>query len=220
MLEHFEKLSEVDKPAEGTGEVEAVEVTCTVDIFAVQMMLAAARRESRCEFHSLFSRALHRVRFICRDMCQFVCTFRTGINCDFTVTVKAEERNREIAILKAEIESLMAQGRCDEAEEKSAIVEAVSGAATPAQVPEIQQEDLSAIAARGRHGSWPRLDDVKMTPHYLTKIKGGTKRSTSSSPYRLKNDMTRERLFGKKPGRPRVHTPGYDGNSVGFVLSK
>ena len=59
-----------------------------------------------------------------------VCTFRTGINCDFTVTVKAEaeERDRKIAILKAEIESLIAQGRCDEAEEKSAIVEAVSGA--------------------------------------------------------------------------------------------
>ena len=41
--------------------------------------------------------------------------------------------------------------------------------------------------------------------------KGCHKRARSSSPLKIKSEDMRRRMYGRKRGRPRIPTPGYDG---------
>ena len=75
---------------------------------------------------------------------------------------------------------------------------------------------VPANVRRARWTSRPRLVDVAMVPAWNSKKL--YKRNRSSSPLKIKKDSTRYRLFGRKKGRPRQPTPGYDGEMLYMLM--
>ena len=71
------------------------------------------------------------------------------------------------------------------------------------------KESMHVARSRLRNPSWQRQADVKIKTDYRENNR--TKRCVSSSPFRIRSDNARSRLFGRKRGRPRLFTPGYDG---------
>ena len=79
--------------------------------------------------------------------------------------------------------------------------------------------ELPEVAVRREgHHTWPRDKDVKVKFKYRTTLR--TKRCVSASPLRIRNDNVRSVLFGRKRGRPRVYTPGFDGRICCCVSSR